>query len=137
MVVRALTHGAGVLGGLLWVLRLVLDLAGALGDTASDALLWTGAALLAVAVLELGLGLVGRAPVWLRAVVAVGAVALATSVVAVLHGDGDGVVVDGVLGLVAIAVSVRLLVRRRRERAATAAPGRRGGQRRSVGSHAR
>lgn len=137
---RTLAGLAGVLGGLLWLVRLGLDVAGRLEPAASQALLWSGAALLVVAVLELGLGLVARAPVWLRAVVAVGVVALAASVLAVLHGDGDGVVVDGAIGLVAVVACARRLRVQRRARAATTTGrrgGQRGGQRRAAGSHAR
>jgi hypothetical protein len=134
---RTLAGIAGVLGGLLWLARLALDLARSLEDDASSVLLWSGAALLVAGVLEIGLGLVARAPVWLRAVVAVGVVALAASLVAVLHGGGDGVVVDGALGLVAVVVCARRVrIQRRRARSAAAAR-RRGGQRRAAGSHAR
>lgn len=142
---RTLAGLAGVLGGLLWLVRLGLDLAGALEGDVSPVLLWSGAALLVVAVLEIGLGLVARAPVWLRVVVAVGVVALAASLVAVLHGGGDGVTVDGALGLVAVVVCARRLRTQRRRARSAPTPGRhggqrvaqRGGQRRTAGSHAR
>lgn len=139
---HVLARVAGLLGGLAWLARLGLDLAGSLDDAVSDALLWGGAALLAVAVLDVGLGLVPRAPGWLRAVVAIGSVALAGSLVAVLHGDGDGVVVDGVVGAVAVVVlGLRLLRGGRPGSAGRAAEeqaaARRTAPRRSAGSHAR
>ncbi|NYG54788.1 hypothetical protein [Nocardioides perillae] len=139
---HVLARSAGLLGGLAWVARLILDRTGSLGASASDALLWGGAALLAVAVLDVGLGLVPRAPVWLRVVVALGSVALAGSVVAVLHGDGDGVVVDGVVGALAVVVFALRLVRGVRSRSEGSAAEQRtaarcAAPRRSAGSHAR
>lgn len=119
---HTIARTAGTAGGLAWLVRLGLDLAGALGAATSDVLWWVGAVLLVVAVLDVGLGLVPRAPGWLRAVVAVGSVSLAASVVAVLHGGGDGVTVDGALGVLAVAVfGSRLVAGLRREaRARTA-----------------
>lgn len=146
---RTLASSCGLLGGAAWVTRAALDLAGALASTVDAVLLWSGASLLAVAVLGLGLGLVERAPLWLRAVVAVGVVALSASVLLVLHGDGDGTWVDGVVGAAAMVLSVVALVRRvragRAVRSRSGAPaeplaagtGRRAGQRRATGSHAR
>ena len=133
--VRSLAQVAGVLGGLLWVLRLVVDRAVGVGPTTSAALLAAGAVLLAVAVLELGLRLVDRAPGWLRVVVAVGVVALTVSVVIVVRGSGESVVVDGALGVLGAVVCGLALRRRGGARAAAPAPaaagGGRGGHRRA------
>ena len=106
---------AGLLGGLLLVVRLVLDAAGTVAADAAAgvALLVAGLVLLGVAVLGAGLALVPRSPLWLRAVVGVGCVLLAGSLLLVVRGDGDGAVPDGVVGAGAALVALLSLVRGR------------------------
>lgn len=95
----------GVLGGL----SLLVD-----GVAESGALTWVGLALLAVAVLCLGLTLVPTAPTWLQAVVGVGAVALAASILATLRSEADPGVVDPVIGAAAVVLFLFLALRWRR-----------------------
>ena len=103
---------AGVLGGLCWLVR---------GVAGVDALRWPGLVLLALALAGLGAGLVSSSAAWLRAIVAVAFPVLVWSVVEVLHGDGDGRVVDAVAGVIVAACCGFGLVRSRRARPARAA----------------
>lgn len=118
MSLRTVTLGAGVLGGVCWLVRLLLDLAGADGGTPADLLRWTGLVLLAVALAGLGAGLVGKSEVWLQAIVAVAFPLLVWSVLEVLHPAGDPEVIDGVFGAVMVAVCGRRLAVHRGEQRA-------------------
>lgn len=128
---RAQAAVAGLLGGLFWLVKLVLDVVD-VGGGLVGALTWAGSALLVVATLAAGAGMVNRSTSWLRVVVAVGFVALATSVLQVLRDAGDPMAVDAAVGLVAVVASVLVLSRSRSRRPDPAPAGRR-----IRGSHAR
>lgn len=98
---RAVAAVAGLLGGLCWVGALWVDL-----------LAVVGAALLAVAVLGAGAGLVSRSAVWLRVLVAVCFLALVASVLQVLRDNLDQDVVLAAAGAVAVVVAGLALARR-------------------------
>jgi hypothetical protein len=120
---------AGVLGGLCWVLRAILD-DGDGSEALINALHYGGMALLALALLGIGAGLVSGL-VALRIVVAVCLLALAWAVLEFLHQQYDDRVVDGVVGaLLAAYCLTGLLVRRRHGGGGSPRP------RRSSGSHA-
>ena len=102
MSLRTVTMASGVVGGLCWAARMVLDLAGTHDGAAVDVLRWAGLALVGIALAALGAGLVGREP-WLRVVVAVAFPLLVWSVLEVLHPAGNPAVIDGVFGLVVVA----------------------------------
>jgi hypothetical protein len=129
MTPTTLARVAGVLGGLCWLARAILDDGN--GPTSLiDALHWGGLALLALALLGIGAGLVSGLPA-LRVVVAVCLVLLAWAVLEFLHSQYDDRRVDGILGvLVALYCVAGLISRRRRQ---DAEPRER---RRSSGSHA-
>lgn len=102
---RALACAAAFMGGACWIARVLLE------DTAADAAFRVGAVLLAVAVLGLGLQAVPRAPLWLKVVVGLGSVGLATSVWATVRTEVGSPTVDAVAGGLAVLVFV-LLARR-------------------------
>jgi hypothetical protein len=120
---------AGLLGGLCWSGAYVLDATGGSGGLV-DALTWAGLALLAIAVLGAGAGLVSRSATWLRVLVAVCFAALVWSVLELLRDSVDGLTVYAAFGVLAAVVSVVMMVRSRP--AAPEPTGRRVG-----GSHAR
>lgn len=122
-----LARSAGALGGLAWLVRWPLgsDGTGAAADTAY----WFGLVALAVSLAAYGAALVKVG--WLQAVVALALPVLVWSVLEVLRGDGDGLAVDGVVGLVLLVVAVTGLARSRslaRSRA---------GRRTGTGAHTR
>lgn len=104
---RTIACVAGILGGVCWLVRLFVD------DGAGDGLWYAGVVLLAVATLIAGLRLVPRSPVWLQAIVAVGSLGLAGSVLATIRAEGDAEIVDAVAGAVALVVSAVMFVRGR------------------------
>jgi hypothetical protein len=120
---------AGVVGGVSWMARLGLDLAGIGSDGLLAALQWGGLVLLGVAMFGLGLGLVSRSAAWLQAIVGIALPLLVWSVVEVLHDAGDPVVIDGFVGLVVAALCGAALGRRSEERQPR--------PRRTHGAHAR
>jgi hypothetical protein len=128
MDLHTLARGSGLVGGLCWLARFVLDLNGSGTGGAADVLRWTGLVLLAVALVAMGAGLVSRSAVWLRSMVAVAFPLLVWSVLEVLHPAGDPEGIDGVFGLVAMGVAVPGLIRARSPRA---------GRTRAAGAHAR
>jgi hypothetical protein len=105
---------AGIVGGLCWVVRAVLDTGnGSAG--AIDALHYGGLALLAIALLGIGAGLASGL-VALRVVVAICLLVLAWAVVSFLHTQYSDRVVDGVLGgLMVVYCAAGLLARRSHE----------------------
>jgi hypothetical protein len=120
---------AGLLGGLCWLVRLLLDLAGHGTGGLADLLHWVGLLLVAVALVGMGAALVSTSGTWLRAVVGVAFPLLVWSVLEVLHEAGNPRVIDGVVGLaVAVASGVALT----RDRPKKEPP-----RRRSTGAHAR
>ena len=120
---------AGLLGGLCWIGGFVVDTTGGSGGLV-DALTWAGLALLAIAVLGAGAGLVSRSATWLRVLVAVCFAALVWSVLEVLRDSVDELTVYAVFGALAAVVAVVVLGRARPAEPEPA--GRRAG-----GSHAR
>ena len=109
MDLRTSTMVSGVVGGVCWLVRLVLDLAGTDDGTLVDVLEWGGLALVGIALAAIGASLVGKSELWLRAIVAVAFPLLVWSVLEVLRQAGDPAVVDGILGVVVLAVCARRL----------------------------
>ena len=110
---RALGPVTGVLGGLCWVVRWVADLAGVAASWA-DPVRWMGLGLLAVALGIVGASLVSRSARWLRLVVAVAFPVLVWSLFSVFRGDGDAIVLEAAVGLLAVVLSGAVLVVGRR-----------------------
>jgi hypothetical protein len=131
MSLRVLALVTGLLGGGCWVARWGTDLAGS-APTWTDTVYWVGLGLLGLALACAGGGLVSRSALWLRLIVALAFPLLVWSVYAVVKGDDDAVMLDGVLGTVAIVGSLALFALAGRHAAADAPPPRRG-----HGSHAR
>ena len=67
----------------------------------ADTVYWAGLGLLGLALACAGGGLVSRSALWLRVIVALAFPLLVWSVYAVVKGDDDAVMLDGVLGAVA------------------------------------
>ena len=109
MDLRTITMVSGVVGGVCWLVRLVVDLAGSGDGVLVDALEWGGLVLVGVALGALGAGLVGKSELWLRAIVAVAFPLLVWSVLEVLRPAGNPAVVDGLLGVVVLATCARRL----------------------------
>ena len=127
MTPTTLARLAGVAGGLCWVLRAVLD-DGDGPEPLINALHYGGLALLVLALLGIGAGLVSGLPP-LRVVVAACLVLLAWAVLEFLHEQAPDRGVDGVLGgLVVVYCAAGLWVRRR--------PSEPRAPRRPTGSHA-
>ena len=126
-----LARVAGVLGGLCWMGRAILD-DGNGPASAIDALHYGGLALLVLALLGIGGGLVSGLMA-LRVLVAICVVALAAAVVSFLHQQYSDRAVDGILGgLMVIYCVIGILARRRRNRRDDDSAA----SRRSSGSHA-
>ena len=98
MNLRAVALVSGVVGGLCWSTRLVLDLTETGGTGLLDALHWAGLVLLAVAMVGFGAGLVSSSAAWLRVIVGIAFPALVWSVLEVFRPAADTEVVDGVFG---------------------------------------
>ena len=124
MNVRPLARLCGLIGGACWAVRIVLD-DGLLGEV----LQWGGLALLFVGMFGLGTTLVSQGAVWLQVIVGVAFPLLVWSVLEVIHGSGEAVVVDGLVGI-AIAAACLLALRPNGD-------GRERPPRRHVGAHAR
>jgi hypothetical protein len=128
MTPTTLARVAGVLGGLCWLGRALLDGGGG-SDSVVNALHWGGTALLAIALLGIGAGLVtGLAP--LRVLVAVCLTVLVWAILEVLHDQYSDRWSDGVVGVVLAAYCLAGLLQRR-QRSQERAP-----RVRSTGSHA-
>jgi ABC-type transport system involved in cytochrome c biogenesis permease component len=122
---------AGIAGGLCWIARALLD-NGNVSASVIDALHYGGLALLVIALLGIGAGLVSGL-VALRVVVAICLVALAWAVVSFLHTQYSDRAVDGILGGLMVAYCVVGILARRSQEAESddETP-----PRRSRGSHA-
>ena len=118
---RTYARAAGLLGGLSWVARFVLDLNGSGAGTPSDLLQWVGLVLLAVALAALGVSLVSRSALWLRVIVGVAFPLLVWSVLEVLHPGSEPAAVDGVFGALVAVVAAAGLLRSRPPRRRTKA----------------
>jgi hypothetical protein len=111
----SLARVAGILGGLCWIGRALLDDGGGPASVI-DGLHYGGLALLVIALLGIGGGLVSGL-VALRVVVALCLVALAAAVVSFLHHQYSDRAVDGILGgLMVLYCVIGILVRRSRPR---------------------
>lgn len=113
MMTRVLAATAGVLGGTCWVARWLV------GETAgwAEGAQLGGFVLLGLALAGAGAALVSSGAIMLRLLVAVALPLLVWSVYAVVKGDDDGVLLDGVVGAVAVLGSLAgLVVARRRGR---------------------
>ncbi|WP_028650310.1 hypothetical protein [Nocardioides halotolerans] len=109
----SLSRLAGILGGLCWMGRAILD-DGDGPTSLIDGLHYGGLALLVIALLGIGGGLVSGL-VALRVVVAICLVALAAAVVSFLHQQYTDRAVDGILGgLMVVYCIIGILVRRSR-----------------------
>jgi hypothetical protein len=99
---------AGVLGGLCWVAQVAVNDYDA-ASAAANALYWGGAALILIALVGLGAGLVSAAT-WLRLIVGLCVPLLVWSILEVLHAETSDDIVDGGLGLaLALICSAALL----------------------------
>lgn len=105
MSLRVLAAVVGVLGGGCWAARWIAD-----DPSWGTGAHWAGLVLLALSLAVVGAGLVSRSALWLRAIVAIAFPALVWSVYAVVRGRGDAVALDGVVGAVALAWSLVVLV---------------------------
>jgi hypothetical protein len=130
MSLRVFALVTGLLGGGCWVARWGADLAGS-APTWSDSVYWAGLGLLGLALACAGSALVSRSALWLRLIVAVALPLLVWSVYAVVKGDDDALMLDGVLGAVAIVGSLALYATSGRHVDGSEPP------RRAPGSHAR
>ena len=123
----------GLLGGLCWVVRWVVEMIG-FSPGWSGPVHWMGLGLLCLALAAVGAGLVSRSALWLRVIVALAFPLLVWSVYTVLRGSGDDPAFDGVVGLLAVVLSVVAVMAARRS--AAPPPVARGGRHGSHGSHA-
>ncbi len=128
MDLHTLARLAGLVGGLCWVVRFVMDLGGHGTGIAADGLYAIGVLLLAVALVAAGAGLVSTSATWLRVIVAIAFPLLVGSVLEVLHGGGHSRTIDGIFGLVVAVVAAVQLSRGRPKRARAG---------RHAGAHAR
>lgn len=129
MQLRTVTRAAGVVGGVCWLVRYVLDAAGSGDGTASGVLYWAGLALLFVALVGFGSELVSKSALWLQGIVGVAFPLLVWSVLEVLEPGTDPSFVDAVFGGALLLLCVAQLVKGRE--------GDDGGARRHHGAHAR
>lgn len=97
MSTRTLVRISGVLGGLCWVGQVAVNDYDS-ASSAANALYWGGAALILVALVGLGAGLVSGAG-WLRLIVGLCVPLLVWSILEVLHAETSDDIVDGGLGL--------------------------------------
>lgn len=113
MDLRAIARWAGLVGGLAWLTRYLLDLVSA-GQSILSVLYWLGLVLLFAAMASMGAGLVSAT--WLRAIVAVAFPLLVWSVLEVLHPAGNAYAIDGVFGLLAAVIAAVAMAKAPRER---------------------
>jgi hypothetical protein len=107
---RRIAQVCGLVGGVAWILTYFLTS----GSTADDALLWVGAALLTVALFELGLLLVKSDFLLLRVFVALALPTLVWGVLGLILGSvSDRTLVEAVFGAVVAVISGVQLLRRR------------------------
>jgi hypothetical protein len=105
---RTLVRIAGVLGGLCWLGQAAVNDYDA-ATSAVNALYWGGAALVLVALVGIGAGLVSGAA-WLRVVVGLCFPLLVWSILEVLHAEISDDVVDGGFGLALALVCTAALL---------------------------
>ena len=108
MSTHTLIRVAGVLGGLCWLGQAAVNQYDA-AEGAVNALYWGGAALILVALVGLGAGLVSGAP-WLRLIVGLCVPLLVWAVLSILRAETSDSIVDGGFGLaLALICSASLL----------------------------
>lgn len=103
MNLRTVSCLAGIAGGLVWVAR-------AFVGEEPTILYWIGVALLAVWLAAAGASLVKKGTWWLRLIVAVALPLLAWSIYAAVRPATDPLLLDAVVGGLAIVVAVLVLV---------------------------
>jgi hypothetical protein len=108
MSTRTLVRIAGVLGGLCWVGQAVVNDYDA-ASAAANALYWGGAALILVALVGLGAGLVSGAA-WLRLIVGLCFPLLVWSILEILRAEASDDIVNGGLGLALALVCAAALL---------------------------
>lgn len=113
MDLNTIARASGLVGGLCWVARFVMDLVGSGTGGIADVLYVAGLVFLAVALFAMGAGLV-RAT-WLGAIVGVALPLLVWSVLEVLHPATNPRGIDGVFGLLVAVTAVAQIVRHRPE----------------------
>lgn len=113
MDVRALGSVAGVLGGLCWVVPWVAEVGGSTPGW-SGALHWAGLGLLAASLAVVGAGLVSSSAPWLRVLVGVAVPLLVWSLYSVLRGGAGALVLDGMIGVLAVGLGAVALATGRR-----------------------
>jgi hypothetical protein len=102
---------AWLLGGLCWVARMLLFLAGSGSGLGASALFWLGSLLIGAGLVGAGANLVSSSATWLRLIVGVAFPLLVWSVLQVIHDIADPRAVDGVLGLVFAVLAALALAR--------------------------
>lgn len=129
MQLRTVSRAAGVVGGVCWLARYVLDAAGSGDGAASGGLYWAGLALFFVALAGFGADLVSRSALWLQGIVGVAFPLLVWSVLEVLDPGTAPSFVDAVFAGALLLLCVSQLVKGRE--------GDNGAKRRHHGAHAR
>ncbi len=115
MISRTAACLAGIVGGLCWIARYALDaldLVSADGTT-GEVLLWAGGTWLLLALAGAGVGLVRRAPIWLRIVVGVATPLLGLVLLSLTYEWLDTVLANAIFGAILLAGSLVLLLRGR------------------------
>ncbi|HQR28598.1 MAG TPA: hypothetical protein PLP61_16255 [Nocardioides sp.] len=113
MISRTAACVSGILGGACWILHYLLSATG-LADAGGNlgvVLKWAGATWLILALVGAGVGLVRRAPLWLKVVVGVAVPLLALTLLSLLYGPLSRLVAEALFGLVVLVGSVVLLRR--------------------------
>lgn len=123
MELRTAARLSGIAGGGCWLARYVLDAAGSGEGTASDVLYWVGLALVFLALVGLGTGLVNKGAVWLQAIVAVAFPALVWSVLEAFDPGIAPSLGDAVFGGGLLLLCVQQLVRAGRRKTPASEPG--------------
>jgi hypothetical protein len=104
---------AGILGGLCWVARYVadrFDLVAASGQGGA-ALRWAGLTWLVIAVISAGAGLARRAELWLRLLIGISVLLLASVVLSLLYPVTGRLLGDAVFGGAAVLVAAVVWIR--------------------------
>lgn len=106
-----LSRLAWLLGGLCWLARMLIFLAGHGSGTGASALFWLGSVLIGAGLVGAGASLVSRSAGWLRMIVGVAFPLLVWSVLQVVHDVADPRTVDGVLGVAFVVLAGLALAR--------------------------
>ena len=106
-----LTRLAWLVGGLCWLARMLLFLAGHGSGLGASGLFWVGSVLIGAGLVGAGASLVSSSATWLRVIVGVAFPLLVWSVLQVIHQAADPRAVDGVLGAVFVVLAGLALAR--------------------------